>query len=261
MKALGALFFGVLLCTAQVDSSAGMKAYYADDYAAAVSLLKPLAEKGDANSQAVLGSIYESAGKGVSQDFVEAAKWYDLASRQGNPLALYNLALLYEFGKGVRQDFGAAIDLYRKSSEQGNPWAQYNLALHYKNGTGVAQDYAEALRLLRLAADRFPAAQAAVGLFYDLGLGVPQDYDAAVRWYRKSAEQGEVLGQLELGIVYRMGQGVSQDLVQAHMWLNLASAQGNAEARKIRDEIAAKMTPAQIAEAQRLAREFKAKAQ
>jgi uncharacterized protein len=52
---------------------------------------------------------------------------------------------------------------------------------------------------------------------------------------------------------------VPQDYVQAHMWLNLASAQGNAAAMNARNEIAPIMTPAQIAEAQRLAREFKRK--
>ena len=57
--------------------------------------------------------------------------------------------------------------------------------------------------------------------------------------------------------MYAEGRGVAQDYVQAHMWFYLAAAQGDAKALKNRDSIAAKMTSAQIAEAQRLAREWK----
>ncbi len=52
---------------------------------------------------------------------------------------------------------------------------------------------------------------------------------------------------------------MTQDYVQAHMWYSLAAAQGEKEASKGRDILAEKMTPAQIAEAQKLAREWKPK--
>ncbi|MSP50530.1 MAG: sel1 repeat family protein, partial [Alphaproteobacteria bacterium] len=89
--------------------------------------------------------------------------------------------------------------------------------------------------------------------------GVPQDYAEAVMWYRKAADQGEADAQTNLGINYANGQGVPQDYVQAHKWFNLAAAKGNINAVKNRDIVAAKMTPAQIAEAQKLAREWKPK--
>jgi TPR repeat protein len=57
--------------------------------------------------------------------------------------------------------------------------------------------------------------------------------------------------------MYEWGYGVPQDYAQAHMWFNLAGASGDADAIKKRDTIARKMTPDQIAEAQRLAREWK----
>ena len=50
-----------------------------------------------------------------------------------------------------------------------------------------------------------------------------------------------------------------QDYVRAHMWFNLSAAQGNQDAAKNRDNIAKRMTPAQIAEAQKLAREWQPK--
>ncbi len=59
--------------------------------------------------------------------------------------------------------------------------------------------------------------------------------------------------------MYAKGQGVPQDYVLAHMWFNLAGAQGDKKARKDRDLAASHMTPDQIAEAQRLAREWKPK--
>lgn len=60
----------------------------------------------------------------------------------------------------------------------------------------------------------------------------------------------------ELGLSYSIGDGVPQDLVLAHKWLNLAAMSGSERARSIRAEIASCMTPDQIAEAQRLAREW-----
>ncbi len=58
--------------------------------------------------------------------------------------------------------------------------------------------------------------------------------------------------------MYFLGRGVPQDYVQAHMWLNLAAANGDKDATNFRDRITEQMTAAQIAEAQRLAREWMA---
>ena len=88
------------------------------------------------------------------------------------------------------------------------------------------------------------------------GRGVPQDYAEAVKWYRLAAEQGNATAQNNLGFMHYEGRGVPQDDVQAHMWFNLAAAQGNDNAVANRDIAAKKMTPAQIAEAQQLAREW-----
>jgi uncharacterized protein len=71
--------------------------------------------------------------------------------------------------------------------------------------------------------------------------------------------QGRADAQTSLGFQYANGLGVQQDYVTAHMWFNLAAARGNRDAEKDRDMIAAQMTPARIAEAQKLAREWKPK--
>jgi TPR repeat protein len=125
-------------------------------------------------------------------------------------------------------------------------------------------DYATAIRLLRPLADRGDAlAQESLGKMYEFGEGVPEDYATAVSWYRKAAEQGDVDAQWDLGRMYYGGRGVPENNVLAHMWLNLAAVTSDSAKRfsaaALRDQVAATMSPAQIAEAQRLAREWKPK--
>ena len=121
-------------------------------------------------------------------------------------------------------------------------------------------DYTTALQIFRQFADQGDAsAQNNLGLMYDKGQGVAQDYAAAVMWFRKAADQGYAIAQAFLGLVYHFGNGVTWDYVQAYMWYNLAAAKGINFARENRTLLAMEMTPVQIAEAQRLAREWKPK--
>jgi TPR repeat protein len=130
----------------------------------------------------------------------------------------------------------------------------------YDNGQGVPQDYQEAVKWYRRAADQGVArAQSNLALMYDNGQGVPQDDQEAVKWYRRAAEQGNAAAQYNLASMYYAGKGVPKDRVLAHMWANLAASQGGEDAVEKRDAIATFMTPQQLAEAQRLAREWKPK--
>ncbi len=129
-------------------------------------------------------------------------------------------------------------------------------------------DYATALREWRpLAEQGHASAQFNLALMYDTGQGVPQDYAEAVNWYRKAAKQGFARAQNNLAAMYHNGQGVPQDYVLAHMWYNVAVASlpasggGREMAAKNRDIVAKRMTPAQIAEAQRLARGWRPRRQ
>jgi TPR repeat protein len=83
------------------------------------------------------------------------------------------------------------------------------------------------------------------------------DYATALREWRPLAEQGQTEAQHNLGELYAEGKGVPQDYVQAHMWYNLAAANGDKLAAEFRDGLAKQMALAQIAEAQKLAREWK----
>jgi len=115
-------------------------------------------------------------------------------------------------------------------------------------------DYATALRLLRPLAEKGdPDAQINLGNMYFDGHGVQQDQAETVKWYLLAADQGSADAQIALGFLYEYGQAVPQNYVQAHKWFDLAGSS------LYRDTLAAKMTPAQIAEAQKLAREWKPK--
>ena len=157
-----------------------------------------------------------------------------------------------------RGDYATALRLLRPLAEQGDAGAQFNIGLMYKEGNGVPQDYDEAVRWLTRAGEQgFDVAQCNLGFMYGAGEGVPEDDAKAVSWLTRAAEQGFAICQNSLGAMYANGKGVPQDFVLAHLWFNLAAAQGHEEARKNRDNVAGRMTPDQIAEAQRMAREWK----
>ncbi len=162
-----------------------------------------------------------AVGRGGDEIALEA--WQPLAE-QGDAPTQYLLGVMYDTGEGVQQDYQEAVRWYQRAAEQGHAQAQYTLALMYSSGAGVTQDIRE-----------------------------------AARWYRLAAEQGYALGQVMLGQLCRGGRGVPQDHVQALLWFTLSAAQGNAVAVVLRDGLASKMTPAQIAEAERLAGEWKSK--
>jgi len=92
---------------------------------------------------------------------------------------------------------------------------------------------------------------------YELGQGVKQDYVEAVRWYGLAADQGVATAQAALGFMYEAGRGVPQNYVLAHLWFDLSAARGFQRAAELRDLLVDHMTPAQLAEAQKLAREWK----
>ncbi len=135
-------------------------------------------------------------------------------------------------------------------------WPDYQAGAEaYKRG-----DYDTAVQEFRSLADQgIAVAQYNLGLMSYQGQGMPRDYQEAAQWCRLAAEQGHAGAQALLGAMYYLGQGVPRDDALAHMWVTLAAAHGIAVAVKWRDLFEKSMAPAQLAEAQRLAREWKAK--
>ena len=136
---------------------------------------------------------------------------------QGNAEAQNKLGKLYFLGQSVPPNNTTAREWFEKSAAQGNADAQYNL-----------------------------------GFLYDKG---QEDYAKALEWYQKAAAQRHAAAQYNLGWLYAYARGVPQDYVRAYMWWSLAAqSTSNTEESEesMLDKVARRMTPAQIAEAQRL---------
>jgi len=126
-----------------------------------------------------------------------------------------------------------------------------------KNGNYSATEH---VRCLREEAERGEIiSQYVLGLFYYNGDGIPRDYEEAAKWFRRAADQGYDMPQFMLAKLYASGRGVPKNIVVSRMWLTLSAAQGNEHAMKARDLLEERMTSAQIAEAQKLVREWKPK--
>ena len=155
-------------------------------------------------------------------------------------------------------DYATALRLVRPLAEQGNAAAQSALGFMYEYAQGVPQDLAAAAQWHRRAAEQGNAlSQTRLGFLYVIGVGMRRDYAEAAKWLRLAAQQGRVAAQTELGSLYASGTGVAQDYVAAYMWLSLAAAQGDRDGAETRERIGKFMTPAQIAQAQKMAQDWK----
>ena len=216
-----------------------------------------LAKEGDVIGHYGLGVFY-SYGRGVPQDHAEAVKWFRKAADQGFAPAQYSLGSHYARGDGVVKDVSEAVKWWGKAAEQGDAEAQYSLARCYSLGEGVGKDSAQAAKWLHKAADQGLArAQFRLGVSYATGDGEAKDEVAAVKWYRRAAEQDDAKAQFNLGLCYAEGYGVAKDVVEGYKWFLLAAGQGDTVAKTNVGIAERRMLREQIAEGQRLARNFK----
>ena len=168
--------------------------------------LRQAAADGDARAQFEIGAIY-TEGRAVTQDYLEAAKWYERAAAQGFVPAQYRIGNLYEAGQGVDKDFEIAKLWYQRGAEAGNRMAMHNLAALYAGG--------------------------------QLG---DQQFEAAAEWFAQAAARGMTDSQFNLGMLYARGLGVEQDFEASYKWFSLAARNGDADAAKARDDIAKSLT-------------------
>ena len=244
------------------------------DYREAAKWLRKAAEQSHGFAQATLGTIYAEGVQGViEKDLPQALMWFNLASAQGDmearefrdTLAMRMTPKQITEAQKLAREF-KPHDAHAKSlrelkalAEKGEAVSQFKVGIVYYSGQGVSRDYLEALNWFKKAAlQNNVLAQYNVGYMCARGEGTPQDYVEAAKWYRQAAEQGHQLAQYNLGYMYEKGQGVgSADKIKALMWYSLASIQGEAKAKMARDRVTVGMKPGDLAEAQRLAREFK----
>jgi len=240
----------------------GIQAYKAGDGKKALEKLKPLAEQGNAEAQFQLGHMHSFAGLlHNGEDDKEALKWLRKAAEQGHIKAQFELGNMYQSGLFIPKNGLLAVKWLQKAAEQGHAEAQFYLGEIYNSDASVLKfifkNNMEAVKWYRKAAEQGHAlAQLYSGHMYDDGRGVPQNYKEAAKWYRGAAEQGNPTAQFSLGVMYYEGKGVPQDYVQAHKWFNLSAVRIGVRNRDITEK---KMTATQVAEAQKLAREWKPK--
>ena len=200
------------------------------DFATMTSLLRPLAEQGDRRAQAGFIALYLS-GHAAETDYPEIATWCREGADWGRKAAETCLGFMYSHGNGVPLDVNQGINWFQKAAEQGDV-----------------------------------AAQNALGSTYEFGHGVSIDFAKAAVWYKMSAEQGSPHGMYYLGVMCTEGADSAHDYVQGYMWYRLALANFPTDVIKYRVsatqlliDTTARMTPADIEEANRRVDDWRAR--
>jgi enhanced entry protein EnhC len=193
----------------------------------AQGIYQKFAEKGDKEAQLKLAYALEH-GLGVTQDFNNAQMWYTLAAEQGQPLAQYLLAHLYQLGwLGSQPDYAEAKKWYAAASKKYAPAA---VALGFIYDT-VDDSYQQARQNYQLAADQASAIGAFdLGLIYEKGKGQPVDYIKATERYLQAANQGHRQAMVQLAGLYFSGATGTRDEQQSLHWYKKAADLGDRDA-------------------------------
>ncbi|ODS57444.1 MAG: peptidoglycan-binding protein [Agrobacterium sp. SCN 61-19] len=170
-----------------------------------------------------------------------------IAAKNGDPVALFEIGARYTEGRGVKNDFAEAAKWYRLAADKGFAPAQYRLANFLEKGTGVAPNIGEAKRYYEMAANAGNAsAMHNLAVIYASGKDGAQDYAKAVEWFGKAADYGISDSQFNLAILSARGNGTSADLVTSYKWFAIAAKGGDTDAAQKRDEVANALKPEEL---------------
>ena len=198
----------------------------------AVKWLRQAAERGHAEAQGRLASLFET-GYGVGGSFEQAYNWHLKAASQGLRTSQRWMGGVYAYGKNRLPISGVeALRWIGPLANEGDACGQRLMGYLYEKGIGVPQSNVEAFQFYLKAANQDDCwAQTEVGRCYEGGLGVEQSYSLAMEWYRKGARYASA--QYDLGRRYEYGLcGVAVDLNEARRWYGKA-ADVNFEQAKI----------------------------
>jgi TPR repeat protein len=188
MRRFSVLAFALLLACGLAGAQA--------DKATELERTRVRAESGIVSAQLAMGRAY-FLGEGVPKDEAEGLRWFRKAAEKGEAQSERILGLAYEAGQaGLSQDDTKAAYWFRKAADHGDAVGQSKLAQMYETGRGgLPKDGAEALRLYRKVANRgIAAAQNKLGDMYEYGRAdLPKDEVQALYWYRKAADQDDVM--------------------------------------------------------------------
>jgi len=204
-----------------------------------------------------------SSGRGVTANPPAAAALMEHLASTGNPAAQMIVGEYYFGGFGVEPKPAVAASWMQKAADQNFTRAQAELAFLYIRGVGVPQDYGQALRLARAAADRGdPEGEDALGVLYSNGWGVGADGAEATKWLTRAINKKFTSAMFHMGEAYRDGKPFPQDKVLAYAWFAVAAANTPAgpardNAARRRDELALTVLPDDLAQARKLAADWK----
>lgn len=243
--------------TAPVNSfETGYAAYQDGDFYEARRIWETAAAEGDARALYNLGTLY-AEGRGVNFSMTTAEEYWQQAAEAGHVRAMHNLALAHITDAGSMEpeaaaaEYGQALRWLEQAAADSFPNSQYTLGKMYQYGLNVPQSDARAAEYYMLAAEQgFANAQYNLGKAYRDGRGVPQDDAASIRYFQMAAENGHARAQNRLATRYARGDGVEQDDVTALFWATLAANGGAERAAENVRALRARMTDAQIADAE-----------
>lgn len=256
------------------------------------------ANEGNLEDQMNLAYMYLYGTNGVKQDYDEAFKYYEMAAKQKDPIALNNLGSLYFNGIGTERDVKKAltlfesasalgndnaslnlgfiyltggtknperntkaIELFQKAAQEGNKIAQFMVGYAYYKGFVLPQDYQKAFISIRAAAiddAKIDEAQMILSDMYAKGEGITQNYQKSITALRNAAGQGNMDAIVKLAEHYDIGDICPKTPVLAHSLYNIAAAQNIHGAAKKRDEIGQKLNNEMITAAQQNAANYQA---
>lgn len=227
--------FIILLAATRVAANSLDEAYkYSEngDFFNAVAVCKPLAEKGDAKAQLLMGLLLIMRAKEDKQKLVEAFDWIKKSAEQGLPDSQFLLGCFYEEGTAVKKDYEKAIFWYLKAGDAGLVKAQLKLGESYYFGLFTPQDYDHAHKWLKRAAKSGDlTATLLLGRMFYFGKGREKDIPKAFSLYRKIA--GKIPeAQLILGIILWKGEGgIAKNKLEATKWIRMAAENGLIDAQ------------------------------
>ncbi|HZH12206.1 MAG TPA: hypothetical protein VEZ24_17785 [Microvirga sp.] len=172
------------------------------------------------------------------------------AALAGDAAAIFEIASRAADGRGMPQDMILAVHLYERAAQAGLPPAQERLAMLMEKGIGIGRDPKQAAIWYERAAQggNIRAMHNLATLLASGWNGKP-DYPAALRWYSEAAEAGLKDSQFNMGVLLARGIGTKQDLPKAFKWFALAAAQGDTDAARKRDELAGRLSAADLSAA------------
>lgn len=170
-----------------------------------------------------------------------------LAALSGDAAALYEIGARLTEGRGIVEDPATAIRLFERAAQAGLPPAQERLAAMFEKGLGVGRDLKQAVFWYeRAALGGHVRAMHNLATLLVAGTHAKPDYVTALRWYNEAAEAGFRDSQFNTGLLLTRGIGSKPNLTKAFQWFSLAASQGDAEAARKRDELAARLGPADL---------------